>query len=607
MPLSETDSEVSARIEFEQSQRSEGWKLLRGLLRDQRRNLVVGGVIGITWASFKVAIPQVTKFAINNGIEKDGPLLGWAVTIACLGVVTGVLSGLRRYVAFRESRWAETLLRERLFGHVLGLNIGYHDKAQTGQLMSRASSDLMQIQAFIVMIPITLSNVIQIFAVATILFITDPVLAIVAMLPLPFVNISARRFSNRIHPISVAVQAEQAQLANVVEETVSGVRVVKGFGAEQVQFKKLEKEANDIFGEAMKAAKIRSNFLPAIDVLPALGAVGVLGVGGHRVLSGQLSIGDLVAFNVYLTLLVWPLRNIGMIVALGQRAAAALVRIHEVLSTISDIKDPEVHQTFATATSSTTQLGAVKFDHVQFGYDPTQPVLTNFNLEILAGESIAIVGATGSGKSTVARLLLRFYDTNNGHVFIDGVDIRKIKLRELRQQIGVVFEDTVLFNDTVTNNISFAEPDAAQEDLERAAKLAGAHDFILQLPNGYDTIIGERGFSLSGGQRQRIAIARAIISDPRVLILDDATSAVDPSKEGEIRDAMRTVMSGRTTIVIAHRPGTIALAQRVVFIDDSTVAAIGKHEELVSTNVRYREVLANMEQSKTAKNIQAVK
>ena len=605
MSVSETDSEVSARLELEQTQRSEGWKLLRGLLRDQRRNLVIGGVIGITWASFKVAIPQVTKLAINNGIEKDGPLLGWAVTIACLGVVTGVLSGLRRYVAFRESRWAETLLREKLFSHVLGLNIGYHDKAQTGQLMSRASSDLMQIQAFIVMIPITLSNVIQIFAVATILFITDPVLAIVAMLPLPFVNISARRFSNRIHPISVAVQAEQAQLANVVEESVSGVRVVKGFGAEQVQFKKLEKEANDIFGEAMKAAKIRSNFLPAIDVLPALGAVGVLGVGGHRVLSGQLSIGDLVAFNVYLTLLVWPLRNIGMIVALGQRAAAALVRIHEVLSTTSEITDPQVAKTLPSTENS--QQGAVKFDHVQFGYDPMQPVLTNFNLEIMAGESIAIVGATGSGKSTVARLLLRFYDTNNGHIFLDGVDIRKLKLRELRQQIGVVFEDTVLFNDSVKSNIAFAKPDAVQADLERAAKLAGAHDFILRLPNGYDTLIGERGFSLSGGQRQRIAIARAIISDPRVLILDDATSAVDPSKEGEIRDAMRTVMSGRTTIVIAHRPGTIALAERVVFIDNSTIAAIGKHDELVATNDRYREVLANMEQFKDVKNMQVVK
>ena len=463
----------------------------------------------------------------------------------------------------------------------------------------------MQIQAFIVMIPITLSNVIQIFAVATILFITDPVLAIVAMLPLPFVNISARRFSNRIHPISVAVQAEQAQLANVVEESVSGVRVVKGFGAEQVQFKKLEKEANDIFGEAMKAAKIRSNFLPAIDVLPALGAVGVLGVGGHRVLSGQLSIGDLVAFNVYLTLLVWPLRNIGMIVALGQRAAAALVRIHEVLSTTSEITDPQVAKTLPSTANS--QQGAIRFGHVQFGYDPMQPVLTNFNLEITAGESIAIVGATGSGKSTVARLLLRFYDTNNGHIFLDGVDIRKLKLRDLRQEIGVVFEDTVLFNDSVKSNIAFAKPDAVQADLERAAKLAGAHDFILRLPNGYDTLIGERGFSLSGGQRQRIAIARAIISDPRVLILDDATSAVDPSKEGEIRDAMRTVMSGRTTIVIAHRPGTIALAERVVFIDNSTIAAIGKHDELVATNDRYREVLANMEQFKDAKNMQVVK
>ena len=598
MSVSETDSEVSARLEFEQAQRSEGWKLLRGLLRDQRRNLLIGGLIGISWAAFKVAIPQVTKFAINDGIEKNGPLLKWALIITGLGVLTGILSGFRRYVAFRESRWAETLLRERLFGHVLGLNIGYHDKAQTGQLMSRASSDMMQIQGFIVMIPITLSNVIQIFAVAAILFVTDPILAIVAMAPLPFVNLSARRFSNRIHPASLAVQAEQAQLANVVEESVSGVRVVKGFGAEQVQFEKLKVEADDIFAESMKAAKIRSNFLPAIDVLPALGAVGVLGVGGHRVLSGQLSIGDLVAFNVYLTLLVWPLRNIGMIVALGQRAASALVRIHEVLSTNSSIVEPANPKSLPTGGGA--QYGAVKFDHVQFGYELTRPVLNNFNLAIAPGESIAVVGATGSGKSTVARLLLRFYDTDSGHVFLDGVDVRKLKLQELRQQIGVVFEDTVLFNDSVKANISFAKPNAAQADLERAAKLAGAHEFILQLPNSYDTVIGERGFSLSGGQRQRIAIARAIISDPRVLVLDDATSAVDPSKEGEIRDAMRTVMSGRTTIVIAHRPGTIALAQRVVFIDGSTIAAIGTHDELVATNTRYREVLANMQQKDSA-------
>ena len=595
MSTIETDSEVATRLEFEQEQRSEGWKLLRAMLKVQRRNMLIGGLIGILWASFKVMVPQMTKYAINDGIEKNGPLLRWAVIIGLLGVLTGVLSGMRRYVAFRESRWAETLFRERLFRHVIGLHVGYHDTAQTGQLMSRASSDLMQIQGFIVMIPITLSNVIQIFAVTAILLITDPVLAVVALIPLPFVNLSARRFSHRIHPASIAVQAEQAQLANVVEESVSGIRVIKGFGAEQVQFEKLEQEADDILRESMKAARIRSSFLPAIDVLPALGLVAVLGVGGHRVLNGQLSIGDLVAFNVYLTLLIWPLRNIGMIVALGQRAAAALVRINEVLETKSEIIDPSKPQSLPIGWTQT--LGAVKFDHVQFGYNPSFPVLSNFNLSIAAGESIAIVGATGSGKSTIARLLLRFYDTNVGHVFLDGVDVRKLRLRELRQQIGVVFEETVLFNDSVANNIGFARPGASQQDMEGAAKLAGAHDFILQLPNGYQTIIGERGFSLSGGQRQRIAIARAIIADPRVLVLDDATSAVDPSKESEISDAMRTVMSGRTTIVIAHRPGTIALADRVVFLDGGTIAAIGKHEELVSSNERYREVLASMEHS----------
>ena len=588
----ESDTEVAARLEFEEAQRSEGWKLLRAALKVQRRNLLLGALVGILWASFKVAVPQMTKFAINDGIEKNGPLLRWALIIAGLGVLTGVLSGMRRYIAFRESRWAEMLFRERLFAHILRLHIGYHDKAQTGQLMSRASSDLMQIQGFIVMIPITLSNVIQIIAVTAILFITDPILAVVALIPLPFVNLSARRFSHRIHPASIAVQAEQAQLANVVEESVSGVRVIKGFGAEQVQFEKLEKEADDILRESMKAARIRSSFMPAIDVLPALGLVAVLGVGGHRVINGDLTVGDLVAFNVYLTLLIWPLRNIGMIVALGQRAAAALVRINEVMSTKSEITDPP--QPVQLPHDQSKNLGSVKFDKVVFGYNADYPVLRNFNLDIQGGESIAIVGATGSGKSTIARLLLRFYDAQSGHVYLDGVDVRKLKLSELRSQIGVVFEDTVLFNDSVRNNIAFAQPHATTEEVERAAQLSGAHEFILRLPKGYETVIGERGFSLSGGQRQRIAIARAIVANPRVLVLDDATSAVDPSKEGEIREAMKTVMSGRTTMVIAHRPGTIALADRVILLDAGKVAAIGTHEELVATNTRYREVLANM-------------
>jgi ATP-binding cassette subfamily B protein len=310
------------------------------------------------------------------------------------------------------------------------------------------------------------------------------------------------------------------------------------------------------------------------------------------VVNGDLSIGDLVAFNVYLTMLVWPLRTIGMMVALGQRAAAALVRVQEVLSTEPAVQSPEQPRVLP-ARGTATAVGAVSFEDVSFGYGEDHLILCNFSLTIAPGESVALVGATGAGKSTVVRLLLRFYDVVNGRITLDGIDLRRLDVHELRRNVGVVFEDTFLFNDTVRNNIAFAKPDADQATVERAARLAGAHEFILQLPNGYDTPIGERGFSLSGGQRQRVAIARAIVADPRVLVLDDATSAVDPSKEHEIRDAMQTVMKGRTTIVIAHRPGTIALADRIVFIDDGGVAAVGQHRELLETSQRYREVLAS--------------
>ena len=441
------------------------------------------------------------------------------------------------------------------------------------------------------MIPITLSNVAQLIAVTVILVATDWRLAVVALAPLPFINVASRRFSSRIHPAVLAVQNEQAQLASVVEESVSGVRVVKGLGTEHVQFEKLRKEADDIRQVSLKAAGIRSRFLPAIDLLPSLGLIAVLGYGGHRVVNGDMSIGDLVAFNVYLTMLVWPLRNIGMMVALGQRAAAALVRVHEVLSTQPAVQSPERPKQLP-ARGIGTNVGAVEFDDVHFGYGESHEILRGLRLSIAAGESVALVGATGSGKSTIVRLLLRFYDVAEGRITLDGIDVRRLDVQELRRNVGVVFEETFLFNDTVRNNIAFAKPDADMATVERAAKLAGAHDFVMRLPQGYDTQIGERGFSLSGGQRQRVAIARAIVADPRVLVLDDATSAVDPSKEHEIRDAMRTVMAGRTTIVIAHRPGTIALADRIVLIDEGRVAATGQHRELLETSERYREVLA---------------
>ncbi len=568
----------------------ESWRVLTEALRDQRRGIARAVWIGVMWSAAKVSVPRLTELAIDRGIVGDGSLAWWAGLIVVAGVVAGVFTALRRYASFVESRQLERRLRNQLFEHILHLHVGYHDRAQTGQLMSRASSDLQQIQGFVVMIPLTISNLVMVAAIVVILFLTQPLLALIALAPLPLVNLLSRRFSLRIHPTLVTVQQRQAQLATVVEESVTGVRVVKGFGAEQRQIDLLTAEADAIRNSSLGAARIRSAFLPGIDVLPALGQIAVLGIGGHRVLRGEMTIGELVAFNVYVALMIQPLRTIGMTVAFGQRAAAALTRVHEVLATDSLVTSPTVATPLPPPPG-----GHVRFEGVRFAYDTADgadPILDGFTLDLAAGSSTALVGATGSGKSTVARLLLRFYDPQSGGIRLDGRDLRELDLEELRRAVSVVFEDTFLFHDTVRANIAFARPDAPLDIIERAARLAGAADFVADLPDGYDTVLGERGYSLSGGQRQRIAIARAIVADPRVLILDDATSAVDPAKEHEIRDALATVMDGRTTIVIAHRPATIALADLVVLLDDGRVAAIGAHQHLLDTEPRYRDVLS---------------
>ncbi len=565
-----------------------GWPLLRTTLHSQRRGLVAGMVIGLTWSAGKVMVPRLTREAVDRGVIGHASLWFWAGLLTAAATIAGVFSGWRRYIAFRESRLTESRLREQIFEHIQRLHVGYHDHTQTGQLMSRASSDLQQIQGFVVMVPITASNLAMVVGVVVVLFTSQPLLALIALAPLPLVNLLAQRFSRAIHPAVLAVQAEQAQLATVVEETVSGVRVIKGFGAEGVQAAKLRVEADDIRSVSLEAARVRSAFLPALDLIPNLGLIAVLGIGGHRVLNGDMTYGQMLEFMQYIAMVVAPLRSLGMTVAFAQRAAAALIRVTEVLHTDPAIADPARPRVLPTA----MPRGAVAFDDVTFGYDAAQPVLQHFDLAIEPGTSVAVVGATGSGKSTVARLLTRFYDVQSGSISIDGVDVRELTLHDLRRAVGIVFEDTFLFNDSVRGNIAFARPDAPADDVERAARLAGAHGFVEALPDGYDTVIGERGFSLSGGQRQRIAIARAILADPRVLVLDDATSAVDPSKEHEIREAMATVMRGRTTIVIAHRAGTIALADRVVLVDAGQVQAFGTHDELLATNDRYREVLA---------------
>ena len=572
----------------------QGWRLLRVALSQQRGGLAIGVVVGLFWALGKVSVPQLTKMGIDRGIEGSGNLVFWSGLVVAAGVIAGLFTAMRRWYAFRESRWIETRLREQIFSHLLKLHVGYHDKMQTGQLMSRASSDLQQLQAFVVMIPITLSNLAMLIAVVALLIASQPMLAMFALAPLPIVNVMASRFSRQIHPAVLAVQQEQAQLATVVEESVSGVRVIKGFGAEQVQARKLKTEADDIWNVSLVAAKIRSKFLPALDLLPSIGLIAVLGIGGHRVINGQMTVGDLVKFNAYITMLIWPLRNLAMTVALAQRASVALVRVDEVLSTPSLVIDP-LSPTSLPAASSDRAVGEVIFDETVFSYEGASPIINHLSFSIRPGQAVALVGATGSGKSTVVRLLNRFHDVQQGSIRLDGIDVRQLTLGDLRSAIGIVFEETFLFHDSVADNIAFSRPDAGPDVIERAARLAGAHDFIMELPEGYQTILGERGYSLSGGQRQRIAIARAIVSDPRVLVLDDATSAVDPSKEHEIREAMATVMKGRTTIVIAHRPGTIALADTVILLDEGRAVAIGTHEGLLAENERYRQVLAAWE------------
>jgi ATP-binding cassette subfamily B protein len=573
--------------------RAAAWRLIIDSVRHQVRWVAIGVVLGLLWTAARVVVPLLVRGAVDHGIQADdtGALLRWTALLAAVGLVQAFCTGMRRYAAFRVARRAETDLRDRLFVHLQGLHFAYHDQAQTGQLMSRANTDLNQVQAFLVMIPITMSNAATVLAVVVVLLAIDPLLTVLALGTLPAMNVIAKRFGQRIHPEMMAIQAESAELAAVVEESVSGVRVVKGFGAEGMQRARFAVEAEDVYDASLRATMVRARFWPAMELLPTIGLVATLGYGGHQVLDGSMTIGTLIAFNVYVVMLIWPLRMLGMILAQAQRAVASAERVHEVLSAEPSVVDPP--RPVALPPAGATPVGAVRFAGVRFGYPGTgATVLDGFDLAIAPGESVAIVGATGSGKSTVARLLPRFYDVDDGSVSLDGVDVRRLAIHELRRAVGIVFEDTFLFGDSVAANIAFADPDAPASTIERAARSAGAHDFVVELPDGYATVVGERGYSLSGGQRQRIAIARAILADPRVLVLDDATSAVDPTKEHEIRDALAGVMAGRTTIVIAHRPATIALADRVVVLDSGRIVEEGTHDGLLASSARYRAVLA---------------
>jgi ATP-binding cassette subfamily B protein len=551
--------------------------------------LILGVVASIIWVSAKLSVPFLAAQAIDKGIiPGDGDQIAkYALLIAAAGVVQGIGTSMRRFTAFWLGYRVEGDLRERLFAHLQLLHFAFHDEAQTGQLMSRANTDLLQITQMLFTLPITLSSILMMIGVTVVMVVASPTLALLALGTLPILSVMATRYSRKMGPVSVDLQSRLGDLAGVVEESVAGVRAVKGFGAEQLQIARLEAEADSVREQAIRAAKLRAWFLPFVDFFPALALIAILGYGGHQVIDGSLEVGQLIAFNSYILMLIFPMRIAGMMVAQASRASVSAGRVDEVLVADIDIVDPR-HATPLAVDGK----GELRFEGVRFGYNPDAPVLDGLDLVLHPGEAVAVVGPTASGKTTVASLIPRFYDVDAGAVMLDGVDVRHLRLHELRSAVGLVFEDTFLFTDTIRDNIAFAEPEATMEQVRRAARLSGAADFIEALPDGYETLIGEHGFSLSGGQRQRIAIARAVLADPRILILDDATSSVDPTKEHEIRAALGEVMAGRTTLIIAHRPATIALADRVVVLDQGRICAEGTHEELLESSELYRDLLA---------------
>jgi ATP-binding cassette, subfamily B, bacterial len=565
-------------------------------MRRHRRTLVlalIGAIVGMVATVFG---PLVLRSLVDDVVAGRPLQAAWVAALLGLGVVRFGAALVRRLYAGRVSYDVEYDLRNAVYEHLARLDFAAHDRLETGQAMSRAGSDVRMVQMLLAFLPLMIGNLVMLVLSLIVMLALSPALTAIALVVLPALAVASGRMRDRVFPATWAAQQRAADVAGVVDEAVSGVRVVKAFAAEEREVARLERAARALYGAQLRNIRIQARLVPLIQVLPGVGMAALLLAGGRLVITGHITLGTFLAFNTYLLQLAAPARMLSGLLSAGQMARAGAVRILELLDTPSEVVEPP------DAEPVTTVRGAIAFEDVRFAYDGGDDdsnrnppaLLDGFTLRIRPGERVALVGASGSGKSTIAQLLPRFYDVDGGRVTLDGTDVRRLRLAELRRSIGIVFEDAFLFSTSIADNIAFGAPGATSEQIRAAARAAEADGFIEALPDGYDTVVGERGLTLSGGQRQRVTLARALVADPKILVLDDATSAVDPTVEAEIYATLRRLMADRTTIIVAHRRSTISLADRIVVVDGGRALAEGTHDELMESCPRYVELLTGV-------------
>ena len=575
------------RVRISRDRNLAWWRRILPVMASHRVTFLLA--IGLSFLSlvFQTLVPNLLNGAIDHAlVHHSGALHSDVVRILIVGLLAGVSGIVSRQYVFLTAYNVEADLRSLIYEHLTWLSFGFYDRVQSGQLISRANSDIRSVQMYSTFAPLILVQCcIGVLAFGFMLKI-NPLLACIAMTVMPVLYFVGIRMRRVMFPISWITQARLADVATIVDENVNGVRVVKSFAQEQAEVNRLADAAERVAWAYVKDAQIRGKWSPWVQNLPQLGLALVLFFGGWMVIDGHLGIGAILAFNAYLLMLQAPFMMLGQLVMMGQRARASAERIFEILDETPEIVERPGAYDLANV------RGSIDFDHVRFSYSDDADILHDFDAHIEPGESVAIVGRTGSGKSTVARLVTRFYDVDDGAIRVDGHDVRDVTLPSLRDHVGVVLDEPFLFSISIHDNIAYGRPDATFEEVEAAARAANAHEFIERLPEGYETVVGERGYTLSGGQRQRLAIARTLLVNPPILILDDATSAVDVHVEAGIYEALHRLLAQRTTIVIAHRISTIALASRVLLLDEGRVVASGTHEQLLASTPLYAEVLA---------------